>query len=294
MKKHSLLILMFVFLLILIPACKQEPAPSEDENNASEDSSPADPESPPAQALAGPCDNILYPLNPGNDWTYATEIVGEDGQPETSQYSWSVSESTSSSVTLGTLFKESGVVLNAEVICKDGAIVDFPMSQLNMVFGDVEGDIVYAFKSGTFMPSEQEFEAQDWTNTWDTNVEASGVITANFEGESMTINLASSPISMNWEVIGTGQGVEVPAGSFTNAVLVNQDLTFDINSLSITMEGQSFDIATTIKINSDMWFEPHVGLLRTEVKSMTMDLFGSAFPIDPMGYTELISSNLIE
>ena len=294
MRKNRLLILIFVALLILIPACKKEADPPEEGSSPEQDSNSEDSTSEKVLESSGPCDNILYPLNPGNNWTYATEIVGEDGQPETSQYSWSVSESTSSSVTIGTLFKDSGVVLNAEVQCADSAIVDFPISQLNMVFGDIQGDITYAFKSGTFMPSEQEFEAQNWTNTWDTNVEASGVITANFEGESMTINLASSPISMNWKIIDTGQSVVVPAGSFENSVLVNQDLTFDINSLSITMEGQSFDIATTIKVNTDMWFEPRVGLLRTEVKSMTMDLFGSDFPIDPTGYTELVSSNLVE
>lgn len=292
MKKKTLLIYLFTILLIVSPACgKPENAPTTvDEEKPVEDTSKE--EKP--EAIPSGCNNILYPFSPGNEWIYESQFQGEDGQTEISEFAWSVTEASDTTAKLGTLFYDTGVVLNSEIVCENGAILNFPMTQLNMVFGDVEGDINYDFISGLFMPSEAEFEAGSWANTWETNIVSSGTITASYDGDTITMVLADSPINMKWEIAGKDLSITVPAGTFTNVVLVKQNLVYEINSMQINIEGEVMDIATTIVMNNNMWFAPTIGLLKQEVDSATVEFFGINFPIEPIGKVELKSTNTVE
>lgn len=136
----------------------------------------------------GPCNNIFYPLALDNQWIYQLQIEGEDGQPEISELGLTVSEVNQSSAILAALDYDTGVVTQTTTECKDGAILNFPMTEMNLVFGEVSGDFQLNYNSGVFMPSQADFEEENWTNTWETDFTASGMINGSFDNETVTID----------------------------------------------------------------------------------------------------------
>ena len=290
MQKRTMLILTFAALLLIAPACGKKEA--EVPEGVDEPAPPMGEGAPALPAAAGPCDNILFPLSDGNQWVYAATSTGGNGDQTTSDYSWSVSEGDADSVTLATLFYDSGTVVSANVQCVNGAVENFPLTVSNIVSGEMEGEIEYTHVSGKYMPSLQELEAGNWQNTWQTVINASGTISADSESQGMTIVLEDSPITMDWQILEKDVSVSVPAGEFSNAVRVNQKMKFEISSFSLSSD-MPVNISTTMTFDSDYWFVPNLGLVKTQVNSANVDLFGSNFPVEMTGGSVLKSSNLL-
>lgn len=290
MQKRTILTLMFAAILLIAPACKTEDdAPPTDIDEPAvllEEAAPV------LSAGSGPCNNVLFPMVVGNQWVYEATSLSGNGDATTSDYAWSISEGSADSVTLGTLFYDSGTVVSANVQCVDGAVENFPLTISNIAIGDSEGAIEYTHVSGKYLPSLQELEAGNWQNTWQTVVNASGTILADYEGQGMTIVLEESPITMDWQILEKDVSVSVPAGDFNNAVRVNQKMKLEIYSLSISAD-MPMNISTTMTFDSDYWFVPYLGLVKTQVNSASVDLFGSNFPVEMTGGSALKSSNLL-
>ncbi len=297
MKKRTLLIMIFAAVLVIAPACANgQETPSDDTmaDVPAEESAMAENANGATNPVPeGPCSNILFPLADGNQWVYEVDSIDENGNPVTVEYAWSVAEQSGDTVKLGTLFYESGTVLSADVRCKDGAVENFPLTVSNIVVGDMEGEIEYEFVSGKYLPSYQEIEAGNWENTWQTVVNSSGTITADYEGESVAIVLEESPMIMNWQILEKDVSVTVPAGSFDNAVKINQELIYEINSLTLESSDIPVEISTKMTFDTDYWFVPNIGLVKTQINSTSMDLFGSEFPVEMTGGSVLKSSNLL-
>lgn len=294
MQRKTFLVLLFAALLLIAPACGNQDAQEAPAAAVEEDAAPAAPaeEAAPA-APSGPCANALFPLSDGNEWVYEVDSFDENGNPTTTEYAWSVSGISGDTVTLGTLFYDSGTVISADVKCVDGAVENFPLTVSNIVIGDMAGAIEYSYVSGKYLPSLEELVAGNWQNSWQTVVNSSGTITADYEGESMTIVLEDSPITMDWQVLEKDVSVSVPAGDFSNAVRVNQKLKYEINSLTVASGDMPINISTTMTFDSDYWFVPNLGLVQTQVNAADIELFGSSFPVDMTGATRLVSSNLL-
>lgn len=288
-KKASLI---FFILLTLTSACGNKESQPVDEVVVLDAEENPTIEAPIANN--GPCDNIFYPMALDNQWIYQLQIEGEGGNPEFSELGLTVAEVNDTSAVLAALDYDSGIVTKSTVDCNNGAILNFPMTELNLVFGDVAGDLQLAYSSGTFMPSESDFITGSWTNTWKTEFSASGVVSGTYENNTATVNLSESPVSMEWQVSEKGLSLQVPAGTFDDVVLIKRKLTFDITSLKATVEGQALDISTTLIINTNMWYVPYVGLLKQEIDSASVKLYGINFPIDSIGLIELKSSNLVK
>ena len=240
-----------------------------------------------------PCNNIFYPLALDNQWIYQTQIEGEGGQPEIAELGLTVSEVNESSAVLSALDYDTGIVTQSTAECKDGSILNFPITEMNLVFGEVAGDLRFQYNSGVFMPSYADFEVENWANTWETDFTASGLINGKYDDETVTINLSESPVQMSWQVIGKDGTIQVPVGNFDNVMLIKRKVTFEVTSLKATIEGQVINISTTLVLNSNMWYLPYVGLLKQELDFATINLYGIDFPIESIGKIELKSSNTI-
>jgi len=298
MNIKTFLTIPFLALLLITPACGKkdnEPLATVDESLSTNVEEETEIQEEILQETAsGPCNNILFPLTDGNEWVYEVKTVDENGSSSTVEYAWSVSEQQPNSVTLGTLFYDSGTVVSADIECVDGAVENFPLTVSNIVIGDMEGAITYTYVSGKYLPSQKELEAGNWENSWQTVVNSSGTITAAYEGETMTIILENSPITMNWQIQERDTSVTVPAGSFDNAVRISQELIYEINSLTVNISGTPMEISTKMTFDSDYWFVPNLGLVKTEIRSANLELFGSQFPVDMTGGSVLKSSNLLD
>ena len=291
MKNKTSISILLLFLVISGSSCgKPEPQPAIEitENNGSnlEAAQPV--------LKQGPCDNIFYPLALNNQWIYQLQIEGDDGQPEISELGLTVSEVNQSSAILAALDYDTGIVTQSTVECKDGSILNFPMTEMNLVFGEVSGDLQLKYNSGVFMPSQTDFEVENWTNTWETDLTASGMINGSFDNETVTIDLSDSSVKMSWQVTERDATIQVPAGNFHDVVLIKRTLTFEVSSLKTVLEGEVIDISTTLILTSNMWYSPFTGLLKQEIDSATISLYGINFPIGSTGKIQLKSSNTIK
>ncbi len=288
--KISISILLSV-VAILVSSCGKpdvQPTPEDSDINSSNSKVT------PPVVQDDPCNNIFYPLALGNEWIYQLQIDGEGGQPEISELGLTVSEVNESSAVLAALDYDTGIVTQSTAECEDGSILNFPMTEMNLVFGEVAGDMQLQYNSGVFMLSHTDFEVENWTNTWETDFTASVVINGKYDDETVTIDLSESPVKMSWQVIEKDETIQVSAGIFDNVVLIKRKLTFEVTSLKATIEGQLIDISTTFVLNSNMWYLPYVGLLKQELDSATINLYGIDFPIESTGTIELKSSNIIK
>lgn len=284
---------LFIFILLtLTSACsKKESQPVDEadtlfmEDNQLEET---------LTTSTGMCNNIFYPLALDNQWIYQIQVEGAGGNPELSDLGLTVSEVNDSSAVLAALDYGTGIVTKSIVDCNQGAILNFPMTELNLVFGEAAGDIQLEYSSGIFMPSESDFIADDWINSWKTEYSANGKVSGTYDNNSATVNLSESPVSMEWELSEKDLSLQIPAGIFNDVVLIKRQLTFDITSLKTTFGGQVLDISTTLIIKTNMWYAPHVGLLKQEIDSAAIKLYGINFPIESIGIIELKSSNLIK
>jgi hypothetical protein len=241
-----------------------------------------------------PCNNIFYPLVLGNQWIYELQIEEPSGIPEKSKIGLTVAEVNDSSALLAALNYDSGIVTQSTVVCSDKAIMNFPMTELNLIFGEVAGDIQFMYTSGEFMPSESDFIAEDWKNSWVTEFLANGTVSGTYDNNTATVTLSESPVTMEWQIIENNLTLTVAAGTFNDVTLIERELSFDIQSLNAIFEGQDMDISTTLIINTNMWYAPHIGLLKQEIDSASIRLFGINFPIDPIGTIELESVHVVK
>ena len=166
------------------------------------------------------------------------------------------------------------------------------MTELKMVLGKLSGDLALDYKSGIFMPSEKTFIENNWEMEWETEYVANGTLEGTYKGETLTAELSSSPVTMNWQVVSTNESLDVQAGHFDNLVKMNREISFDVSSLKAVINGNNINLSTTLTINTDLWYAPNVGLIKQDVNSASIKLFGISFPIDAWGYIELDSYTL--
>ncbi len=252
---------------------------------------PAQEPTPITEAFVNQCDNIFYPLALDNQWIYRISIdqVSVDDKPD---LALTVSENSGASAQIATLDYSSGIVTQSAVMCQDGEIISFPVTELNMILGMLSGELNLEFARGRFMPSEKEFEDNNWSMEWETEYIANGNLQGTYEGETLTALLSQSPVKMTWMIVGTGETVQVAAGAFENLVKINRVIAFDVSSLQANIDGSEVNTATTLTINTNLWYAPHIGMVKQEIESATVKFFGINFPIEAAGSVELIEYTL--
>jgi predicted small lipoprotein YifL len=287
-RKHITRILAILLAAALLAACgasaptaeppQDQPAPAVEEEQA-----------PAAETAAGPCDNIFYPMTVDNQWVYDYGMEDTNGTMEESSMALTVSQSEGSSAVLAALSYDTGIVTESAVQCSDQAILNFPMTELKMVLGDLAGSIDLQYQSGTFMPSEQEFAANNWSMEWETDYVASGSLQASYEGEELSAVLDASPVKMKWKVAATGESLQVPAGDFSDLVKMERQISFDVSNLQTNIQGNDVNISTTLTVDTELWYAPHIGLVKQDVNGISIKLYGISFPVEAYGYIQLSS-----
>jgi hypothetical protein len=290
-KRQSLLTFFVLFSLILVVSCSKTAPLEQDQPIATEEPIPT------PGPVQNPCENIFYPLNLNNQWIYRFDIYKmnydqKSIDADASDLALTVSEVTNSSAMVSVLDFGTGIITESSVDCQDQAIINFPMLELKMVFGELTGDLNLEYKSGVFMPSGKDLEASNWNMEWETEYIADGVLESTYEGEPLTATLSSSPVKMKWQVAGTNDSLEVSGGKFDNLVKINREISFDISNLHTNLDGNEVNLATTLSINTDMWYAPQIGLIKQEISSASIKIFGIDFPIDTWGYIELTSTTI--
>jgi hypothetical protein len=169
----------------------------------------------------------------------------------------------------------------------------------NMIFGDyVNGSIQADYVSGVFAPAEQEFIANDWLLGWSGDYIVQGSIQANDSEDEIVFVLNDSPINLVWDTRINGvvvhESVTVLAGIlYPDALRISRKMEMSI-SVKLQSTIDSLGVDGVLEINSSMWFEPYVGLLKEEVDSANVSYLGMTFLIVLGGKLELMEFRLAE
>lgn len=243
------------------------------------------------------CANVFYPLEKDNQWTYKLDAqmdnyIGHEKQAFTSDLTLSVSEIDESSVLLDMLANDNDIEIQSSVQYEDQSIILYPLIELNMILGDMASSLDFEHISGKFMPSEKDFVESSWSLEWETEYKAQGTLEANYDGKSFSAIFSESPVLMNWQVISTDESKEVAAGSFDNLVKINREIKVDITSLNAYIVGKQVNISTTLTIDSDLYYAADIGLIKQEINSASIKLFGIKFPLEVQGSIDLESYTL--
>ncbi len=274
--------------VVLLAACG---APAANVEPAPQDPAPADNNDPvpTAQPAAGPCDNIFYPMTLNNQWVYDYNMEDTSGNSQGASMALTVSQSEGASATLAALSYDTGLVTESAVQCSEQAILNFPITELKMILGELAGNIDLQYQGGTFMPSEQDFVDNNWSMEWETDYVASGSLQAYYEGEELSAVLDASPVKMKWKVVGTGESMQVPAGDFSDLVKIERQISFDISNLQTNIQGNDVNISTTLTVDTELWYAPHIGLIQQNVNGISIKLYGISFPVEASGTVQLSS-----
>lgn len=253
-----------------------------DDEQVDGDSSPEPEDASAPPPGTGGCTNVFYPMVKDQQWVY--EITSAE---ETSRLGLTVSEVGDELATVDMLAYETGVTTSADVVCEDGAIINFPTMMLGFLFGDVDGEIELEHIEGVYSPSHAVLEENEWEYEWETDYVASGVLTAVADGESFSATLSDSPVHMEWETEGEQETVEVEAGTFEDALVVERKTEFDA-ALTLESDGETLSLEGTVILETKMWFMPFEGLVKQEVTRTQLKLGMATFPVESDGNIELV------
>ena len=270
MKRKNILLLLAA-LLVFSLACNFASEMGKRDNT--EETAPAEnlPEATPlAESGDNPCKNVLYPLIPDSQLIYKNRTA--EGE---TQIGLTVSKVEDSQDTIDMLDMSTGIITQSTIGCEAGAIKSYPLVKLDTLFGDIaEGEMNMDYVSGVIAPSEDTLIANNWAMNWQSEYVMNGEMTFTDQGESMTINIDNSPVTMDWRVDSTGQSLSVPAGTFNNVVVVKREMAMQV---SINMGG--FPLKSDLTLESTHWFEPHIGMLKMTVDAVTAEFQGMTFPV---------------
>ena len=240
-----------------------------------------------------PCYNIFYPLVVGNQWVYRLNQE-EAGVPTpepgdtTDQVGISVSAVNENQATLDALNLASGVITQTVVQCEDGAIKNFPMLTLSLLIGDMaSGSAQLDYLDGVFMPAESDFVDKGWVNDWSGNYTLRGNFQAQDEGDQVVFTISDSPLKLDWQTQGVKEAVEVPAGSFPDAVRVERQAEMNV-SIQLTSGADAFAFDGVLTFKNTLWYAPHVGLLKEDIHDVSLTYRGMTFPVVVTGDLELV------
>ncbi len=240
------------------------------------------------------CINVFYPLKLGNQWIYRPNLEDQSFLKASSDIVISVPETRDASAVVSVINNDASINARIAFECIDGAIINFPVTELNMGANQEGNNLKLEYVSGVYMPSEEDFSSKNWQVAWNSEYKANGQIGATYAGESFSALLSSAPIKVDWQIMNSGTALEVPAGKFENVVHIQRNIEMDITKLEASIEGKRINLPAKLKLTTQMFYAPGVGLLKMELDSVTVTFFGINYPLEVPVSVELASYHLDE
>ncbi len=235
---------------------------------------------------SGPCYNILFPFVPGYQWVY--EVKTADTAEDPSQLGLTVQKVEENIATIESLDLATGIMTETQALCDNGTILNYPALTQKMLLGSAyASDFTLEYVSGVFAPPEAAFTSGDWSYQWEAEYIANGAISVQDEGEALDILLQDSPVHLTWQTAGAGDAafevVTVPAGTFDRALKTQRVVTMEV-----ALSADGLLISGTLTLNTTQWYEPFVGLLKSQIDTAEITYMGISFPLEVNGTVELV------
>ncbi len=215
----------------------------------------------------GPCDNPLIPLVTGNQWSYLVT-----GGKEPYPYTLSVGERAdigNINIYIEMVDPSHARDVRELVVCRAGAIDNFPLHVMSMLLSDYLDGILNTYKeSGEYAPAYPALAGNDWIYSWESRylVEEAVSIKDPVSGAALFLR-PNDPIDVSFQTQGLYEPVTVQAGTFPRALVVVNDYT-----MAATLVVGGITTSGELLIQTDQWYVPYVGLVRARVDSASVSI----------------------
>jgi hypothetical protein len=236
---------------------------------------PPSPTQTPFQAPTGACANVLWPLLPGSEWVFQTS-----GAESQNLMTFRVTDITGELASFEAFDQNSGVTTPDTARCQDGALLNLPLITQSLLLSDFLDGVLNTYQSaGLSAPNYQTFEENQWAYTWQVEKLIEQPIKVQMPGLESAYILQNTRLVIHSATDGLREPVEVPAGSFSQALLVSNELRVPVTI------GNSSAILTVQYLE---WYQPYVGLLKIQTEAASLDFSGIPMPFPLERTLELV------
>jgi hypothetical protein len=219
------------------------------------------------------CNNFLFPIAVGQEWQYQTTALSR-----TDNLNMSILSVDQSQGNILVTNQSTGSTKRVEVKCDGDIITNFPFMNLNAMFGDlVKSDVEATYQSGVLIPNEKAFLDNNWALSWSSQYQVSGNTTLNNDGNQLTISMEKTPISLTCQTIAAGDAafetVTVKAGTYRALKVVCTEQGKAVLSIN------GIKVPSQIEARSNQWFAPNIGMIKMQVDSAKISVFGISFSV---------------
>lgn len=233
----------------------------------------------------GPCDNPLVPLRTGNQWTYRVTTTG--GEARYSLKSLGRQDGANIVALVEYSDQKNNLTVQDPVVCQDGAIENYPLFVMNMLFLDYLNKYINTYhESGVYAPNYQSLTQNNWTITWQADylTEDEAYIKNPLGGPDLFI-LQSTPVGLSFQMDGWRESVTTPAGNFPQALKITQEFSLNV---TITAPGSGSGTSDSLTLLTTQWYEPYFGLVRAQVDSASLSGNGMGYSVPIERTVELV------
>lgn len=213
----------------------------------------------------GPCDNPLIPLRVGNRWIY--RAITDNGETLYELNALERQDVGNIVTVVEFLNQKSNESVRENVVCLDGAIEDFPLFVMDMLFVDYLQNFFNTYhENGIHAPAYNSIVQNNWNMEWGANylTEDKAYINNPMINSKLVV-VESSSIVLSFKMDGAREPIKVPAGDFPQALKVTHHFSMIVTILSPTeAKGGILTVQTT------QWYEPYVGLIRAQVDNASI------------------------
>ncbi|MBN2045928.1 MAG: hypothetical protein JW757_12975 [Anaerolineales bacterium] len=231
----------------------------------------------------GPCDNPLVPLATGNQWLY--RATTDNGEFLYTLKALERSDSRNIAVIMEFIDQTRGDTVQERVVCQNGAIDNFPLFLMDMHLSDFLDKLFDTYHDkGVYAPGYAAFVENNWELDWETDyLTEDRVSVKNPIGGPDLYLVESSPIHLSFQMDGSREGVNVPAGDFPQAIKVSHRF-----SMIVTLTLPTGGTGGSLILNTTQWYQPYVGLIRAQVDSAWVETGGQEFSAPFHSVVELV------
>jgi len=166
--------------------------------------------------------------------------------------------------------QKNNLNITKSVICEAGAIVNYPLFVLNMLFSPFLDKYISAYHaSGDYAPNYQSLIRDNWGLNWQSSYSTENeAYLGNPTGQADLYIPVDTQIDLYFSLNSARESVTVPAGDFQQALKMTQDVSLPV---TLTTAGSGSGIGDSLKIEMTQWYEPYIGLLRAQITSATLN-----------------------
>lgn len=240
----------------------------------------------PTPVPSGPCDNPLVPLATGNTWEYLVRGSGEPA-PFTLK---ALEQQEKGNLTIGVeiIDHKNGRDIQEQVICQEGVIVNFPLYLVCMFLVDHLKGVLNTYhvnESDSYAPGYDILFANNWSYAWEPSYLMEEVVfmVNPLGGDDLYVPF-STQIDNSFEATGQFEEIEVPAGIFTNALVITVNY-----HLPVTIFQGGSGSSGSVDLFTTQWYVPFLGLVRAQVDKVNLSYLGQDFLAPISSQVELLS-----